>query len=68
MNHKSNQNVIYELFDEDIQTVAAEVLGHELTHQELGPVRESIDKYIDWFQAIESAISDNYPKTEKRDT
>lgn len=49
---------VYEISLEDLQVVAREVLQRELTSNELTAVGNSVGNYIDWFQAIENAISE----------
>ena len=55
MNAELNKTV-YELSVDDLQMVAREVLGRELTDEEIARVADSVGDYIDWFQAIENAI------------
>lgn len=54
-----NERVVYSINIEDIQTVAEEELDRELMPQELKLVEDKIGDYIDWFEAISSAIKDS---------
>ncbi|NQS96885.1 MAG: hypothetical protein HQ591_00370 [candidate division Zixibacteria bacterium] len=49
--------IIYSLNIEDVQTVAQEQLGRELTDEELILVEDKVCDYIDWYGAIDSAIN-----------
>ena len=51
------ERTVYELSVDDLQRVAGEVLGRQLTDEEIAAVRNSVGDYIDWFQAIENAIA-----------
>ncbi len=51
------ERTVYEISVDDLQRVAKEVLGRELTDQEIRGVENSVGDYIDWFQAIENAIN-----------
>jgi hypothetical protein len=48
---------VYEISVADLQDVAREVLERELTDEEVVAVGNSVGHYIDWFQAIENAIT-----------
>ena len=52
------EKTVYEISVADLQDVAKEVLGRELTEEEIVAVGNSVGDYIDWFQAIENAIND----------
>ncbi len=56
MNTQAGKTV-YEISVDDLQEVAKEVLGRELTDDEIVVVGNSVGDYIDWFQAIENAIN-----------
>jgi hypothetical protein len=56
MNTQTGKTV-YEISVDDLQEVAKEVLGRELTDDEIVVVGNSVGDYIDWFQAIENAIN-----------
>ncbi len=49
--------VFYQLNIEDIQTVATETYGRELTQEEIKNVLDPIADRIPWYDAIENAIS-----------
>ena len=51
--------VIYSLNIEDVQNVALDLLGRKLEDNELSVIENKVGNYIDWFQAIETAIIDN---------
>jgi len=52
------ERVVYSLNVEDIQSLAMQEIDRELTAEEIQKVEERLDHYIDWYQAIDSAISD----------
>jgi hypothetical protein len=56
MKNQTNNEIIYSINVADIQNVANQFLDRRLTRKELLLVKESTADYIDWFQAIESAI------------
>lgn len=47
---------IYSINIEDVQNVADEELGRELSESELKIIEDKIGDYIDWYDAIYSAI------------
>lgn len=49
--------IIYSICIEDVQNVAHEELGRELTASELRIVEHKIGDQFDWFDAIASVIS-----------
>jgi len=51
--------VVYSLNVVDLQNVAKQKLNRHLTKKELLVVQENVGDYIDWFQAIDNAISDH---------
>jgi hypothetical protein len=54
-----NRNkIIYSLNVENIQTVALEEIGRELTDKEIQMIIEPIGDYIKWYEAISYAIQD----------
>jgi len=53
---KSNSPMIYWLSEEDVQNVAKEELGRELTRDEIKKIIEPIGENIDWSVAISVAI------------
>lgn len=52
-------NIIYSLSIQDLQTVAKEELGRELSKEEVELIQEKIGDYIDWQGAISNAINNN---------
>lgn len=54
---KDSERIVYSLNVEDIQEVAQQVLERGLTEKEISLVEKSICDYINWFDAIELAIS-----------
>lgn len=48
--------IFYSLNTRDLQTVATETLGRELTEEEIETVKEKAVDKINWFEAIESSI------------
>ena len=57
MKNDSNDRIVYSINIGDIQEVAQQVLERDLTRKEIILVEESVGDYLDWFQAIENAIS-----------
>ena len=53
---------IYELTTEDVQTVAREELGRELTFAEIQSIEDSIADRINWYDAIADSITDKFKK------
>jgi len=51
--------IIYSLNIEDIQNVAEEILDRKLNEKEIDVVVDKIGDYINWFEIIENAISQN---------
>lgn len=54
-----DEEIIYSINIKDIQNVSREILNRELSSDELDLVKESVPKWINWFDAIENAISEN---------
>lgn len=52
-----NEEIVYSINVDDIQEIANQVLERDLTKKEIGLIRESVGDYINWFGAIELAIS-----------
>lgn len=50
---------IYSLDIEDIQDVAQQEIGRDLSTQEIKKVKGSIEKKIKWYDAIADSISEN---------
>lgn len=51
-----NDEVIYQLVVEDIQTVATENFGRELSAEELEKLIDTIGKSIPWYDIIRDCI------------
>ena len=60
---RNRNKIIYSINIEDIQTVANEELGRELTDSEIELVERKIGDFIDWHEAINSAIIFNIKQT-----
>ncbi len=58
MKYAANKKVVYYLSLEDIQIVASENIGRELTLIEVEKIKDSIAKRINWYDVILDAISD----------
>jgi hypothetical protein len=56
MKTAAREETVYELSIDDLQHVAREVVGRELTSGEIAAVGSAVGDCIDWFQAIENAI------------
>ena len=54
--------IIYSLNIEDVQNVAEEELGRELTEKELKIVEDKVGDYIDWYSAIDFTIQNEILK------
>jgi hypothetical protein len=48
--------IIYSINIEDVQNVAEEEFGRELSEKELKIIEDKIGDYIDWYNAIDAAI------------
>ena len=55
---QDQDNVVYSINHQDIQTVAQETLMRDLNPIELKQVAGVLGDYVDWFGAIELAIQD----------
>lgn len=49
--------IVYSLNVEDVQNVAQEMLERDLSDQEIESLIDSIAERIDWYSAVEFAIS-----------
>ena len=58
------EEIIYSLNVTDVQTVSKRLLKRSLTNKEVALVRDSVGDFIDWFHAIEYAISRYVPDEE----
>jgi len=54
--------IIYSLNIEDVQTVAEEEIGRELSEKELEIVEDKLGDYIDWYSAIDFTIQNEILK------
>ena len=55
----SKSPLVYFLNTEDVQNVAKEKLGREVTHGEIKKLIDSISENINWEEAISYAIDQN---------
>ena len=51
------QERIYSLNIEDVQTVASEILDRHLSTNEIAQIEDAVAERIDWFEAIAAAIN-----------
>ena len=51
--------IIYSINIEDVQNVAEQEIGRQLTEKELKVIENRIGNYIDWYEALNSIITDN---------
>jgi hypothetical protein len=58
------QDIVYSLNTEDVQLVAVENIGRELTAGEIDRLKDPIAEKINWYDAIFSAISEECHKKE----
>jgi hypothetical protein len=56
MKNQSNQEIIYSLNIEDIQTVAQQELERELTLEEIDKIRDSIADRFNWYDTVADTI------------
>lgn len=54
----AKERIVYSLNVEDLQHVAHEELGRELTEEEINYVEDKVGEYISWHEAISFAIHD----------
>lgn len=54
----NKDKIIYSINVEDVQTVAEEDLGRELTDDEVKFVEDKIGDYIDWFDTISLILNE----------
>ncbi|MDR0708117.1 MAG: hypothetical protein LBF60_09660 [Treponema sp.] len=52
----NTDKIIYQLSVEDLQTVADEELGRNLTEEEICLLEDKVGDFIDWYSAISCAI------------
>ncbi len=55
---KSKNRIVYSLDVEDLQNVAEQEIGRELTNKETEFIENRLGDYLDWYAAIASAIGD----------
>ena len=55
---KDNNEIVYSLNIEDIQTVATQEIERELTDDEIEKKKDSIAEKIPWYDAIAEAIDE----------
>jgi hypothetical protein len=48
--------IIYSINIEDVQNVAEEEFGRELSEKELEIIEDKLGDYIDWYSTIDAAI------------
>jgi hypothetical protein len=53
-----DSKVIYSLNEEDIQTVSLDLLGRNLTTEEIKKIIPFIEKKINWYDAIADSINE----------
>ena len=61
-----NDTIIYSLNVEDIQKVANEELGRNLTSLEIKKIQDTIAEKIKWFDVISDSINEKIPTFTKR--
>jgi len=49
--------IVYALTVADLQNVADESIGRELTDQEIEQIEEKLGDFIDWYEAIYNTIN-----------
>ena len=52
------ERIIYSLNNEDVQTVASEILDRHLSTNEIAQIEDAVAERIDWFEATARAISE----------
>lgn len=52
----NNEELIYSLNINDVQTVAHEQIGRTLSRKEIGIITKFIEENINWYDAIADAI------------
>jgi hypothetical protein len=58
LRNKSKSPLVYRLNEEDVQNVAKETIGRELTYEEIKRIIEPISENIGWMDAISIAIDE----------
>ena len=62
---KDNNEIVYSLNIEDIQTVATQEIERELTDDEIEKIIDSIAEKIPWYDAIAESINEMIVKNNK---
>lgn len=60
---ENNDDIIYSLNIDDVQTVAMEEIGRELSLSEIESIKDSIGDNINWYDAILDAINAKIQQT-----
>ncbi|GAB4504256.1 MAG: hypothetical protein Fur0043_12500 [Anaerolineales bacterium] len=60
---KDRAEIVYSLNVEDIQTVAEQEMGRELSDDEIDRVIDALGEQINWYEAILFAILETQAKT-----
>ena len=56
MKTDASEKIVYSMNVNDLQEVSRQVIERPLTKMEIVLIGESVGEYVDWFQAVESAI------------
>ncbi len=59
MNTQNNEEIIYSLNIEDVQSVAQQELDRHLNRKEIDSIIDTIASNINWYDAIADAINQN---------
>lgn len=62
------REIIYQLTIEDVQTVATEELGRELSATEVEIIKDIIAEKIPWFDAISDAIAEKLNNDDRQES
>ena len=54
----ARDRIIYSINVEDLQNVAEQELDRELTDKEIELIEKRLGDYVDWYEAITSAINE----------
>ncbi len=54
------KKIIYQLTTKDVQDVAMELLGRELTQAEIEKIIEPIEEKLAWYDAIADSINETF--------
>ena len=63
------EKIIFSIDVSDVQTVAEESFGRQLTESELNTIAQNIINHFNWFRSVENAIAKELkiPKTQDED-